>query len=559
MQAARRLYLYVMSGITLAVIAAGLAILIDVILTGSGILQHPYDQYTSRREQLSQAIAMLVVGVPVWAVHWRLIERGMAPSRPERDAERGSTIRAIYLTLVLVVTLAVWVTGAGALVQYLIASADRTLTSTSYVDPVASVSMMVVGLIGWVFHVLVRRRDLSGDPVSGPAAWIPRLYLYGVSLAALTLAIGALQEFARGTIAPVEFDQGYGRFQVIESGVGAVATALVWLGHWWYVTRLAGGDGWRAADERVSRTRLAAFILTVVAATGFAVFATAGFVQGLLAPAIGRLPYDSSEATRLAFGSLAGAIPWTIAWWGHLRWLRREPAVADPLRALHQVRLLTHGMAAVGLTLGAVGLGWLLGLGIDIVFGGERMTDPNRLPWTFELAQFVPLAVLGLGLWAWQWSRVLARRRLDPEGEADSTIRRAFLYLTLAGSVVAALIGATLILYRLVGTIIGANLTGNAVSALSTPIGALIMAAVLLGYHGTLLRADQALRPAVVPAAVPAVAVPAGSAAAVAAGAGSRRTLELVGPEGADLDAALAAARSALPDGVRLEEPGAGE
>lgn len=559
MQAARRLYLYAMSGITLAVIAAGLAMLIDVIVTGSGILQHPYDGSSNRREQLSQAIAMLAVGVPVWAIHWRFVQRGLAASQPGRDAERGSTIRAIYLTLVLVVTLALWVAGASALVQYLIASADRTLASYSYVDPVASVSMMVVGLVGWALHVLVRRRDLSGDPVAGPAAWIPRVYLYGVSLVALTLAIGALQEFARATIAPVEFDQGYGRFQVIESGVGAVTAALVWLGHWWYVTRLAGGDGWRAADERVSRTRLAAFVVTVVAATGFAVFATAGFVQGLLAPAIGRLPYDSAEASRLVFGSLAGAIPWTIVWWGHLRWLRREPAAATPLRALHQVRLLTHGMAAVGLALGAAGLGWLLGLGIDIVFGGERMTDPNRLPWTFELAQFVPLATLGLGLWAWQWSRVLARRRLDPEGEADSTIRRAFLYLTLAGSVVAALAGATLILYRLVGTVIGANLTGNAVSALSTPIGALVMAAALLAYHGTLLRADQRLRPAVAPAAVLAVAVPEGSAAAVAVGAGSRRTLELVGPEGADLDAALMAARAALPDGVRLEEPGAGE
>ena len=546
MQAARRLYLYAMSGITLTVIAAGLAMLIDVIVTGSGILQHPYDQYTNRREQLSQAIAMLAVGVPVWAVHWRLVQRGLAPARPDRDAERGSAIRAIYLTLVLVVTLAVWVTGAGALVPYLIASADRTLAQNSYVDPVASISMMVVGLVGWAFHALVRRQDLSGDPVSGPAAWIPRLYLYGVSLAALTLAIGALQEFARATIAPVEFDGSYGRFQVIESGVGAVATALVWLGHWWYVTRLAGGDDWRGIDERVSRTRLTAFIVTVVAATGFAIFATAGLVQGLLAPAIGRLPYDSTEVTRLAFGSLAGAIPWTIAWWGHLRWLRREPAAGDSLRALHQVRLVTHGMAAVGLALGAAGAGWLLGMGVDIVFGGERMTDPNRLPWTFELAQFLPLAILGLAVWAWQWSRVLARWRLDPEGEADSTIRRAFLYLTLAGAVVAALVGATLILYRLVGTIIGANLTGNAISELSTPIGALVMAAVLLGYHGTLLRADLRLRPAVTPAAVSTVA------------GGSRRTLELVGPEGADLDAALAAARAALPDGVRLEEPGAG-
>jgi hypothetical protein len=167
------------------------------------------------------------------------------------------------------------------------------------------------------------------------------------------------------------------------------------------------------------------------------------------------------------------------------------------------------------------------------------------------LAQFLPMAAFGLGIWAWQWSRVLARRRRDPHGEANSTIRRAFLYLTLAVSLVVALGSAALILYRLVGTLIGANLEGNAVSALSTPIGALVMAAVVLGYHGLLLRADMALRPVEAAAPAPSPVMLAG------APAGVQRTLELVGPEGADLDAALAAARAALPEGVRLEEPGA--
>jgi hypothetical protein len=177
------------------------------------------------------------------------------------------------------------------------------------------------------------------------------------------------------------------------------------------------------------------------------------------------------------------------------------------------------------------------------------MTDPDRLPWTFELARWLPMAVLGLGIWTWQWSRVLERGRRDPHGESNSTIRRAFLYLTLAVSLVVALASAALILYRLVGTVIGANLEGNAVSALSTPLGALVLAGIGLGYHGFLLRGDMALRPVEAAAPEPSPVVLAG------APTGVRRTLELVGPEDADLDAALAAARAALPEGVRLEEP----
>lgn len=551
MQAARRLYLYAMSGITLVVIAAGLAMLLDVVITGTGMLQHPYDQYPGRPEQLSQAIAMLGVGLPVWAVHWWLVQRGLTAGRPEQDAERETPIRAIYLTLVLLISLVVWVSGTVGLLQSLIATAVGGLPDYYSFDPVSSATSAIAGFIVWFYHGVVRRGDLRAGVVHGAATWIPRLYLYGVSIGALVAALAGLEQFVKVVLVPGMGDDGYSRITAIESGVVFVAWGLVWLGHSRYATSLAGADDWRGAEERISRTRLAAFIATIVVATGFTISGIAGAVQGVAAQFITEVPYGADVSGRMWIGSLVSAIAWAMVWWAYLRGLRREPAGAEPLRALHQVRLESHGMAAMALAFGGAGLGWILGMLVDIVFGGVRMTDPNRLPWTFELAQFLPMAGVGLGIWAWQWSRVLGRRRRDPHGEANSTIRRAFLYLTLAASLVSALAGAALILYRLVGTVIGANLQGNAVSALSTPIGALAMAAITLAYHGLLLRSDMALRPVVAPAAPAASpAVPA------AASSGARLVLELIGPEGADLDAALVAARAALPEGVRLEEPG---
>jgi hypothetical protein len=217
---------------------------------------------------------------------------------------------------------------------------------------------------------------------------------------------------------------------------------------------------------------------------------------------------------------------------------------------------MSHGVAAVALAIGATGLGWLLGLGIDVAFGGSRTSGGFPGIWASELTFWLPAAVVGLFFWAQLWRTVLARRRADPAGEANSTIRRAFLYLTLGVGVVVALASAAVILYRLVGTILGADLTGNAVSELSTPIGAAVMAAIALAYHGILLRADLRLRPVEARKAAPEEAAGAaemGEAAPVATAA--RRSLELVGPEGADLDAALAAARASLPDGFDLVAP----
>jgi len=163
------------------------------------------------------------------------------------------------------------------------------------------------------------------------------------------------------------------------------------------------------------------------------------------------------------------------------------------------------------------------------------------------------MAIVGLTVWAWHWSGVLARRRHDPDGEANSTIRRAFLYLTLGVGGVVALASATLVLYRLVGSVLGARLGGDAVSELSTPIGAAVMAAIVLAYHGILLRADQRRRPVEAPAGAPGPAAsPEPDAAAEPGREGARRPLDLVGPVGADFEAALGAARASLPGGFDL-------
>src|SRR3990172_13331725 len=202
MQTVRRLYLYVMSGITLAVIAAGLAMLLDVLITGTGMLEHPYDPYPGRREQLSQAIAMLGVGLPVWAIHWRFVQRGLAAGRLERDAERGSPIRAIYLTLVLLVSLVVWVAGTAGLLQSLIAEAVGGLPEYYYFDPVSSATTAIAGFIVWLYHGGVRRGDLRAGAGHGAATWIPRLYLYGVSTGALVVALAALESFVMAALVP---------------------------------------------------------------------------------------------------------------------------------------------------------------------------------------------------------------------------------------------------------------------------------------------------------------------------------------------------------------------
>src|SRR3970040_2066165 len=99
MQTVRRLYLYAMSGITFGVLAVGLDQLLVVILGQLGVGRGPFvggDQ--GYREQLSLAIALVGVGLPVWGIHWWLAQRGLQAGRPNAVEERGSTGRALYPT-----------------------------------------------------------------------------------------------------------------------------------------------------------------------------------------------------------------------------------------------------------------------------------------------------------------------------------------------------------------------------------------------------------------------------------------------------------------------------
>ena len=160
------------------------------------------------------------------------------------------------------------------------------------------------------------------------------------------------------------------------------------------------------------------------------------------------------------------------------------------------------------------------------------------------VADFVPFGLLGIGVWLWQWSRVTRARRTDPAGEGASTIRRAALLLVLAVSVLAGVAALGAILYQVFGTVFGVDAQGD----LGVPLGTLITAVAVAGYHGQLLRHDAAVRESV--AAPTSVMEPSPADQPELA-------LRLVAPPGSDpaelvrLRRALAAQ---LPDGYRLDD-----
>jgi hypothetical protein len=566
MQTVRRLYLYLLSGITLAMLSVGLTLLLEVTLSALGFERGALASGGSGdRERLSVAAALIGVGLPVWGIHWFLVERGLRPANPHAEADRTSIVRAAYFSAVLGVLLGFGAAAAIALVTDLVSRLLGGATQAFFgADPANTLAVLVVTVSAWLYHVAVRRRDMRAVPLSGAAAWLPRVYLYGAALLGvgiLLLSIGNLVSFATETsLAPApDFEEPGFRATQLAGYVAAILVwGVVWLGHWWYAGRLIAAGGWRGTSERPSRLRLAYFV-GAIGITAFAViWFSARAIGAALVPVLGAADafgasVGSTDLGRVVLTSILSALPWAVAWWLHVRWLRAESVQADdPRRAATVDRLDSGVVGLIGLGFGAVGVGWLIGLLIDVLLGGNRTIGDG---WRLELTQYLPWAVLGFAVWAWSWARLQRRHAADPVGDSGSTIRRSYLLIIVAVAVISSLGSLALLLYRLFGTLLGVSFTGSAVSELSTPLGALLVAAAVAIYHGAAVRRDQALRAGAEPEPAPANAAPQGpeDAAEASSDPGLRRGLVLGGPADGDLDAVLEALRAQLPDGYRLE------
>ncbi|MEX1277439.1 MAG: DUF5671 domain-containing protein, partial [Chloroflexota bacterium] len=556
----RRLYVYLLSGVSLGFVLFGLQSLVRVLLETVGMRGDVLSGQLDASQQLSGALALVGVGTPVWLLHWWFAERSIRPEHDPSDAERQSALRALYFALLLAILIAIFAFAVSDLVFGLLADLFPAPDTYSGSPADAALATALVGGAAWGYHALLRRRDMAAGELRRAAVWLPRAYLYGAafggavwSLTSLVPLIDAAVRSAVGdTVEPYVW---------IGSVGPTIVGAVIWAGHASYASRLRADPGWRGASERAARLRLGYLVaLIVVGVTGTIALVSAALEPVLAALlGVGRPPDQIVPA--MATGAIA-ALPFALAWWFHARSLRREATVdVDADRPGLAWRLEHVAVGLTGLAFAAAGSARLITITLDAALGAHpELSSPVS-----ELALDLPLAVLGGVVWIWAWAPMERRHRAFPRAEAASTVRRAGLLIVLAVAVIAGLSSLALILYRLFGFLLGAGLSGDAVAELSTPAGILLVALVAGLYHGLALRGDLAV-------AVPPQPQPAAAEQETAAGVPEPIPTEeaeweteggpvlppgipltLRGPDGSDLEAALKAARDALPEGYRLE------
>ncbi|GBD16017.1 hypothetical protein HRbin26_00912 [bacterium HR26] len=503
MLVARRLYLYFVAGVSLAVLAAGLVNLLELglqtlweALTGTQVIFQPPGAV---RRELSLYSALTVVALPIWLLHWWLIERVLAPGRAEAELERHSLVRALYVTILLFVSFLLWANAALDLLQWAF-EAVLDVSEPFTMQPAAEfvigrlAVLVVLGGI-WIYHAWIVLRDRRASALSGGADWLPRLYLYvGAAFGLVTLLAGASQ------LIQTLVDALFGRGEVVAGDLRRVLAQgsawllggfVVWSLHWGYSLGLRAQPDWRGEHERRSLLRWVYLYLGVFAGVALTLGALAVSLAELFRWALGVDTGDTSQRVQAVVEPPLLMLPVTLLWLYHRRQIHQEAeGIPEAGWRVSVGRLIGYLSALAGLAFAGSGLALLLGMLFDLLLGGSRVAALPPGWWRGQVSGYGAVTLVGGLAWLWYWYAALRRVAAEPVAERASLSRRAYLYIVLAVTIVGLLGGLAFVLYRFLGWLLGVTGGAQLVSDISVALGVVIVAGLLLAYHALTLRQD---------------------------------------------------------------------
>ncbi len=502
MDSARRLYLYVLSGISLLLLTTAGVNLVGVLLDAVALRFSDHSllagEQDGLRQQVSVFASIALVSLPVWALHWWLVLRSVAGSPSQAtDDEHSSTLRALYRAVVLIATTITVVVAAVNLLQrflhQLLLTEPTAFAGSESGVPRSLATLLVVGLVG-AYHLRTMTPP-AATTFSGAAGWLGRL----PSLLGLSIGLGmVLSSTARLIAVLVERVAWSGDLlnsaQAWErASIDACALALmglvVWTPLWLIRTRLQRAD---ACDHRATAERQAnLWQLWLVLAPVVILTIAAIMVHLALYGTLRWLFLDSVTGVgRDAISQLLRALP-VLAIGGYLLWWTRTTARAgDGDGDDHDIgvqRAQWFGLAAPGLAMLGSGL-VLLGMAVIDASSDETILDGSTDWPRRALLRAIALTVTGLVVWAIGWLRGSAL----PDS-ATSRERRGYLLLVVGSALVVSLAASAVLLYTLLQRLLDATPSGG--SSISTSLLTLAVALPILLIHGLLWRATPQAEP----------------------------------------------------------------
>jgi hypothetical protein len=466
--ALRRIYLYVLAFAGLWMLAAGCANLLQLGLELTLRLPVTGDPAYVRTTAALWAAAALV-GLPVWLLHWRWIQRG-ARADP---AERASTLRRLFVYLVLAISLLTIATSLRDALEALLRHGPDLTRSL-----VEALPLVLVGLLVWCAHLRVSFNDRRLVGEQGGSATLRRWYVYGAAFVGLMV----LLDGARQTLETLWRLLTTPSLRVVDTADPAATTLVglgVWLTHWrWLATRTASDDEQSALRTVYLFLGLSVGVVGALVGASQLLYYALARLLGIEQP--GGVGGNMLQA---AAGPASAAIVYGVGWAYQRAALRRQAqlAVEAPRQAKIR-RFYTYLVALIALALWSVGVAGLLWSLADAIVGAPGVVTAGE-GWRGMLALHTTLIAVGLPVWLTHW-------RAQAPDEARALPRRLYGYVVVTLAMLAVLGSAAAAVYRVLELVLGASDMTSTIADLAHALAVFVVGAAVAGYHFRVVRRD---------------------------------------------------------------------
>ncbi|UUL77138.1 DUF5671 domain-containing protein [Pseudarthrobacter sp. Fe7] len=450
----RRLILYVLLFAQVVIAASGLSGLLERLFRTASTL------VSGDVTGLALSLAFALIGGPLALLLWWFVWR-----RLDDESERRAPGWGLYLTGIYTVSLIIATTSLLNLAASFIGAQERQWPS-----PLAN-GIVWAAIWMWLRWMWKHPRKPSSH-LEDVRAVVGSVFGLLLGAGAAIAALSTLLDVAiRGYGASATFEPWW--FPILRSLVWAAGGAAVW---WWHWFR-EGGRRFQTGLVDVSIIAVGIFVAGSTALGGL----------GVILFVLLRLAFDRSDPLNDLLEPLAPAIAAAVI--GALVWrYHRTTSVHRSTRTRRASLLVT---SAVALAAAASGVGVvvnaLLAAAVSPLAGGATRT--------LLLGGISSLAV-GAPVWWLAW-----KPRHQPRTAGDIPPgRRVYLVAFFGVSAVVALITLLVIGYRLFEFLLGDVTGGSLLDRIRAPLGLLVAAGLVAGYHFALWRHDRALLAAVAPA-----------------------------------------------------------
>jgi len=477
MQTIRRFYLYAIAFISL-----------EFLLWGSVSLARSlvdFAEVSSERTSLASALSLILVGLPVFLLHWWLVQRSALGDLEERSAR----LRAIFLYGVLLATLAPAVENILALINRLLLEAHGFDPSLALIGRSQSLgdNLIVIALNALVaaFIYWVLRSDWSEPLLGETFPETRRLYRYLWLVCGLVLGVIGFQQFLL-FVFEVMFSSGAELHPRLANSLALLIVAIpLWI---YFVIRTQ--RSLTQVTERTSVIRLVVLYAFVFLSAGGLVFSIALILEAVFKVLLGELAGLASFVEAIK-QPISVAIPLVGVWAYYGPGLSKEiSALPESPRRNSLRRIYYYMLALLGLGVTFAGLQVSLSVLLNVLIGKTFIgNELLRTRLSSGLANFI----VGLPLWISTWGPMATEAAQQGESGAyarRSLLRKTYLYLIIFAGVIGVMVTGGNLFFQLVSDGLGAPPQNIRLEILQL-LDPLALFSILLAYHWQVLRSDD--------------------------------------------------------------------